>query len=100
MSNVEHQTTRATADVEATPKPPWPQRVIRKTWRALAALVAAYLLLRAAVEPFTINPFRPETYQHNWGGPHLFGVLLVHCGPGLIIAVMVIRRLARARPSP
>jgi hypothetical protein len=73
------------------------RRVLRKVGRGLLLLIAAYLVVRAIVEPFIVNPFRPESYRQDWGGPHFLGVLLVHCGPGLIIAILAFRQYRRAR---
>ncbi len=74
-----------------------PRRVLRKVGWGLLLFVAAYLVVRGVVELFIVNPFRPESYRHDWGGPHYLGVLLVHCGPGLIIAILAIRRYRRAQ---
>ena len=41
-----------------------------------------YLVVRAMAEPFTIDMTDPATYQDDWGGPSLLGVLAIHCGPG------------------
>jgi hypothetical protein len=41
----------------------------------------------------------PSTYRNDWGGPSLLGVLLVHCGPGLVAAVGIVMVLIRRRPS-
>ena len=77
----------------------WPRRVRRAAGLALTALVAVYALLRAVVELFVVNMSQPQTYRHDWGGPHLSGVLLVHCGPGLVVVILAARRGARARPE-
>ena len=69
-----------------------PRRVLRGFGRGLLLLVAVYLVVRAAVEPFVVNPFRPDSYRRDWGGPHYLGVLLVHCGPGLMIVILAARR--------
>ncbi|HEX5495002.1 MAG TPA: hypothetical protein VFX70_10555 [Mycobacteriales bacterium] len=39
----------------------------------------------------------PTTYRKDWGGPHLLGVLAVHCGPGLVAAVVMVGGLVRRR---
>jgi hypothetical protein len=57
-----------------------------------------YLVVRAIAEPFVIDMSDPATYRDDWGGPHLAGVLLVHCGPGVLAAVLMARRLRR-RPA-
>jgi hypothetical protein len=69
----------------------------------LASLLGAYLLVRAIVEPFVIDFSDPSTYEKDWGGPHLAGVLAVHCGPGIVVAALVawwlVRRARRSRAS-
>lgn len=76
-------------------------RWARATGRGLLVLIGVYLVLRALVEPFLINPFRPQSYRLDWGGPHYLGVLLVHCGPGIAMAGLALRRYRnRPRPSP
>jgi hypothetical protein len=61
-----------------------------------------YLVARAAIEPFVIDPGDPATYHLDWGGPHLAGVLAVHMGPGIIAAALmaraVVRRFSGRRP--
>jgi hypothetical protein len=54
-----------------------------------------YFVARAIVEPFVIDVNDPSTYQHDWGGPHLAGVLLVHCGLGVLAATLMAWRLMR-----
>ena len=63
-------------------------------------VVTVFLIVRAIVELFAIDYSDPSSYQHDWGGPSLAGVLLVHCLPGVIaavIAVIVFRRYRRSR---
>lgn len=48
-----------------------------------------YLIVRAVAEPFVIDMTDPATYRQDWGGPSLAGVLLVHCGPGVVSAVLL-----------
>ena len=63
-------------------------------------VVTVFLIVRAIVELFAIDYSDPSSYQHDWGGPSLAGVLLVHCLPGVIaaiIAVIVLRRHRRSR---
>lgn len=70
-------------------------------------LLGLYLIVRAFAEPFVIDMTDPATYRSDWGGPSLAGVLLVHCGPGLVSAVLIglwvraqrRRRMARERRS-
>jgi hypothetical protein len=54
-----------------------------------------YFVARSIVEPFLIDANDPSTFRHDWGGPHLAGVLLVHCGLGLIAATLMAWRLMR-----
>lgn len=71
--------------------------------RVLGVLLAMYLVVRAAAEPFIIDVTDPSTYRNDWGGPSLAGVLAVHCGPGVLAAMFlygqVVRRVTgRSRP--
>lgn len=63
--------------------------------------VALYLVGRGVAEFFTVDFGNAASYQNDWGGPSLAGVLLVHAGPGLLIlfaaAVLAWRRAARPR---
>ena len=72
----------------------------RRLGTALGALLGIYLIVRALAEPFVIDVTDPGTYRHDWGGPSLAGVLLVHCGPGLLAAawaVTTVRRRSREK---
>jgi hypothetical protein len=75
---------------------------MRKALSIVGLLIGLYLIGRAIAEPFVIDVTDPATYRDDWGGPSLAGVLVVHCGPGivaaLIIAAVLVRRL-RSRPS-
>jgi hypothetical protein len=62
------------------------------------ALLALYLVVRAAIEVATVDPTKPDTYRHDWGGPHYLGVLLVHTGPGIAVSALLARRRV-ARPG-
>jgi len=67
---------------------------------ALAYLAGAFLVVRAIVE-LTIIGDDASSYEHDWGGPSLIGVLAVHCLPGVVsLALMLwgIRRWRRGRP--
>jgi hypothetical protein len=67
-----------------------------KRWGVgLLWLVGLYFVVRALAEPFVITMNDPATYRHDWGGPHLAGVLLVHCGPGVVAAALMAWRLMR-----
>ncbi len=73
---------------------------MRKAWVALGLVLGAFLIVRAIVEPFVIDMSDPSTYRHDWGGPGLFGVLLVHCGPGLVAAVVFAILFVSRRSEP
>ena len=51
----------------------------------LGGILALYLVVRGVVELFTIDYSKPSSYQRDWGGPHLAGVLAVHCGPAALV---------------
>lgn len=74
---------------------------MRKALLIVGAIVAAFLIVRAIVEVLTIDYGDPSSYEHDWGGPSLIGVLLVHCLPGLLaaIAVVVYRRSRRTKET-
>jgi drug/metabolite transporter superfamily protein YnfA len=59
----------------------------------LAFVVGGFFIVRALMEPFIIDYSDPASYENDWGGPSLIGVLLVHMGPGIIAAVLLIRAL-------
>ena len=65
--------------------------------RAVLWVFGLFLIGRAIVEPFVINVHDPSTYHLDWGGPHLAGVLAVHCGPGIVAAALMIRSIVRRR---
>jgi hypothetical protein len=60
-------------------------------------VLGLYLIVRAIAEPFVIDVTDPATYRQDWGGPSLFGVLVVHCGPGLLAAILMGWHFARRR---
>jgi hypothetical protein len=76
---------------------------MRRIGTVLVVVLGVYLIGRAIAEPFVINMADSATYHNDWGGPHLLGVLAVHCGPGLLAAAwfgnLVRRRLQRSRPA-
>jgi hypothetical protein len=76
---------------------------MRKAAWVIVIVVGLYLVARAIVEPFVIDMSDPATYRDAWGGPSLFGVLLVHCGPGLlagaVLAAAYLRRRAAGRAT-
>lgn len=72
---------------------------MRKAASTLGLIVGLYLVARAIIEPFVIDMSDPATYREDWGGPGLAGVLLVHCGPGVIAAVLIALVLWRRRSA-
>jgi hypothetical protein len=72
---------------------------MRRLAIALALIVGIFFIVRAVVELFTIDYSDPPTYADDWGGPSLAGVLLVHCGLGLIAAIWIGVFLWRRRSS-
>ncbi|MDH2428297.1 hypothetical protein [Sphaerisporangium sp. TRM90804] len=73
---------------------------MRKIIQILGLVLGAYLIVRALAEPFVIDMSDPATYENDWGGPTLAGVLAVHCGPGLISAALMAWALLRRRSRP
>lgn len=59
----------------------------------LAFVVGGFFIVRALMEPFIIDYSDPSSYENDWGGPSLIGVLLVHMGPGILAAILLIRGL-------
>ena len=72
---------------------------MRKAAIVVGLAIGLYLIVRAVAEPFVIDLSDPATYRNDWGGPGLFGVLLVHCGPGVVAAVVIAMALLRRRSS-
>ena len=68
---------------------------MRKVAGLAGMIVSLYLVVRALAEPLIIDVTDPATYRHDWGGPSLAGVLAVHCGPGLVAAVLMVTVAAR-----
>jgi hypothetical protein len=68
---------------------------IRKAASAVGLALGLFLIVRAVAEPFVIDMSDSATYRNDWGGPSLFGVLLGHCGPGVLAAVAMARVLRR-----
>jgi len=68
----------------------------------LGVVVAAFLIVRAVVEVLTLHYSDPSSYEHDWGGPSVIGVLLVHCLPGVLaaVAVVLVIRRSRAKEAP
>lgn len=70
-------------------------RILTPLGWTVGVLVGGFAVLRGIAELVTIGFGEPDSYRDDWGGPSLAGVLLVHCGPGLIavgIAWYLLRR--------
>jgi hypothetical protein len=76
------------------------KRAVSVLGTSLAWILGLYLVVRAVVEPFVIDMSDPASYRNDWGGPHLVGVLAVHCGPGILAAVVLVAVLRRRRAHP
>jgi hypothetical protein len=83
--------------------------IFSRRWRRIAvraiavpggALVALYLVGRAAAEFFVVNYSDPASYHNAWGGPSLAGVFAVHAGPGVAIVIAAAVWLYRHRRAP
>jgi hypothetical protein len=72
---------------------------MKKFVTTIGVIVALFFILRAVAEPFTIDVTDSASYRNDWGGPHLAGVLAVHCGPGILAAVLLVLALVRRRQS-
>jgi hypothetical protein len=72
---------------------------VRKTPIVLGFVIGVYLVIRAVLEFFVIDFGDPATYEKDWGGPHLAGVLAVHVGGGVIAGVLMGWYLLRRRKT-
>ena len=68
-----------------------------KTLWILGTLAGLYFVARAVSWPFSVDPADPATYANDWGGPTLVGVAAVHCGPGVIAALVFLGAILRGR---
>jgi uncharacterized membrane protein len=81
-------------------------RFFRRVGIALGALLGLYLVVRAVAEFWVIDFAHPSTYELDWGGPSVVGVLAVHSGPGVAVVIgtavwlLLRRRRARSAPKP
>jgi hypothetical protein len=74
--------------------------LVRQRRAGLVGLaLGLFFIVRAVAEPFVIDMSDPATYRNDWGGPSLLGVLLVHCGPGVLAAIAIAMALIRRRSS-
>lgn len=62
---------------------------MRKIVIALGLIVGIFFIVRAVVELLTIDYSDASSYADDWGGPSLAGVLVVHCGLGMIAAIWI-----------
>ncbi|MGH3728659.1 MAG: hypothetical protein ACRDTU_07875 [Micromonosporaceae bacterium] len=76
---------------------------MKRTLIIVGYAIGFYFIVRAILEPVVIDVTDPATYRDDWGGPSLAGVLLVHCGPGVLAAILIVRHLGgfrgRRRPA-
>ena len=72
---------------------------MRRVLIALGLIVGIFFIVRAVVELLTIDSSDPSSYADDRGGPSLGGVLLVHCGLGLLAAIWIRVYLWRRRSS-
>lgn len=74
---------------------------MRKVAWGIGIVLGLFFLVRAIAELVVIDFSDPASYRDDWGGPSLVGVLLVHCGPGLLVValgvVYLVRRSKRRR---
>ena len=70
---------------------------LRRVAIVLGFILGTFFIIRAVVELVTIDYADPSSYATDWGGPSLVGVLLVHCGLGLVSAVAIGLHLWRSR---
>jgi hypothetical protein len=73
---------------------------VKRAAKIAGLALGLFLVARAVAEPFVIDMTDPATYRNDWGGPSLVGVLAVHCVPGLIAGVVIVRQLARRSRIP
>lgn len=72
---------------------------MRRAALIVGLVVAVFLVVRAVVEVITFHYSDPSSYRHDWGGPSMVGVLLVHCLPGVLAAAAVVLMVRRSRGS-
>ena len=72
---------------------------MRRVALVIGLVFAVFLIVRAIVELITFHYSDPSSYERDWGGPGMIGVLLVHCLPGALAAAAVVLWLRRSRGS-
>lgn len=70
---------------------------MRRVLWVLAFIVGGFFIFRAVMELFVVDFGDPSSYETDWGGPTLFGVLLVHMGPGVLAAILLAYAVKRSR---
>jgi len=70
---------------------------MKKTLWILGTLAGLYFVARAVSWPFSVDPSDPATYANDWGGPTLIGAAAVHCGPGVLAALVFLFAVVRGR---
>jgi uncharacterized membrane protein len=63
--------------------------IFRRVVIVIAFVLGLFFIVRAIVELVTIDYSDPTSYAADWGGPSLAGVLIVHCGLGLLSVVAI-----------
>jgi hypothetical protein len=70
---------------------------MKKTLWILGTLLGLYFIARAISWPFSVDASDPSTYASDWGGPSLLGAAAVHCGPGVLSAIILVGAIIRGR---
>ncbi len=70
---------------------------MKKVLTIVGLLLGVFLMARAVAWPFQIDAGDPTSYANDWGGPSLLGVAAVHCGPGIVVAAILIGAIVRSR---
>jgi hypothetical protein len=70
---------------------------MKKTLWILGTLLGLYFIARAISWPFSVDVGDPSTYAGDWGGPTLLGAAAVHCGPGVVSALVLVGAIVRGR---
>jgi hypothetical protein len=70
---------------------------MKKTLWILGTLLGLYFIARAISWPFSVDAGDPSTYAGDWGGPTLLGAAAVHCGPGVVSALVLVGAIVRGR---
>ena len=74
-------------------------RILRGLAITLGVILGTFFIVRAVVELLTIDYSDASSYANDWGGPSLAGVLLVHCGLGVVSAIAFVYGWRRLRAS-